>query len=145
MSHTVKLKSQLTCLESIKRACDRMGNVKLQGKGKTSFYSEKDISGLKIKLDGWKYPIVINTETGDIAFDNYGGRWGKQTELDKFKQAYGVEKAKLEGTRCNYEVTEEQLSTGEIKVTLNVGGKATLEAADGDPMAGGYGIADASE
>lgn len=143
MSHTVKLKTQLTCLESIKRACKRMPGVEFLGKGTFRVYSGNN-SGIGIQLPGWQYPITIDIESGELAFDNYGGRWGNEEVLDGFRQAYGVEKAKLEGQNRGYSVQEETLANGDIKVTLNVGGGTGL-AADGDPMSGGYGVAGSNE
>ncbi len=141
MSHTVKLKTQLTCLESIKRACNRLGNVTVLGPGTVKFYSGKAAQGLQIKLPAWRYPIVVDIESGDVTFDNYNEHWGKQEELDKFNQAYGVEKAKYEGERNGYAITETVMTTGEIKVTLATGDNAGIDTDADDPTAGGYGIA----
>ena len=75
-----------------------------------------------MKLPGWHYPAVIDVAAGDIKFDNYGGKWGKQEELDKLLQAYAVEKAKAEARRVGHTVTEQALSNGAIKLTVQVGG-----------------------
>jgi hypothetical protein len=44
--------------------------------------------------------------------------------LDAFLQAYAVEKAKLEARRQGHVVTEQQLSDGSIKLSIQVGGAA---------------------
>ena len=62
--------------------------------------------------------------TGSVQFDNDGGRWGKQEELDRFLQAYAVEKAKLEARKQGYNVTEQTLTDGSIKIVVQVGGAA---------------------
>ena len=49
-----------------------------------------------MQLPQWTFPIVCNTSTGELKYDNYGGRWGQQCHLDQFLQAYAVEKARLE-------------------------------------------------
>jgi hypothetical protein len=59
-----------------------------------------------------------------VQFDNYGGRWGKQEELDRFLQAHAVEKAKLEARKQAYNVTEQTLTDGSIKIVVQVGGAA---------------------
>ena len=41
----------------------------------------------------WQYP-VCELATGQLKYDNFGGRWGDQEQLDRFMQAYAVEKAR---------------------------------------------------
>jgi hypothetical protein len=48
--------------------------------------------------------------------------WGDQTKLDALLQMYAVEKAKIEARKKGYTVTEQSLASGEIKLTLQVGG-----------------------
>ena len=57
-------------------------------------------------------------------FDNFGGAWGEQRHLDRFLQAYAVEKAKLEARKKGYTATEQTLTDGAIKLTIQVGGAA---------------------
>ena len=80
--------------------------------------------GLAVQLPGWSYPADCDLRTGKIEFDNYGGRWGNQQELDRFLQAYAVEKAKIEARRKGYSVTEQALANGSIRVSVQVGGAA---------------------
>jgi hypothetical protein len=56
-----------------------------------------------------------------VRFDNYNGAWGAQAELDKLLQAYAVEKARIEARRAGHSVTEQPLSDGSIKLTIQVG------------------------
>jgi len=73
-----------------------------------------------VKLSGWIYPVVCNTNTGEVDFDNYGGKWGQQKELDQFLQAYAVEKAKIEARKSGYTATEQTLADGSIRVCVQV-------------------------
>ncbi len=75
-----------------------------------------------MQLPGWRYPVVCDTSTGAVKFDNYGGAWGKQAELNRFLQGYAVEKAKIEARKKGYRVAETKLEDGSIKVTVTVGG-----------------------
>ena len=50
--------------------------------------------------------------------------WGEQRELNRFLQAYAVEKARIEARKKGHRVTESQLEDGSIKVTVRVGGAA---------------------
>ena len=54
---------------------------------------EGPATGLLVKLPGWLYPVVCDTGTGSLRYDNYNQAWGKQEHLDKFLQLYAVEKA----------------------------------------------------
>ena len=82
------------------------------------------VTGLAVELPGWNYPVVCDLASGEVQFDNYEGRWGKQQELDRFLQAYAVEKAKLEAQRKGYGVLEQPLADGSIKLTIQVAGGA---------------------
>jgi hypothetical protein len=77
-----------------------------------------------VQLPDWRYPVVCQLETGQLQYDNYNGRWGKQQHLDSFLQIYAVEKARIEARRQGHSVVEQQLTDGSIKLTVNVGGAA---------------------
>jgi hypothetical protein len=59
-----------------------------------------------------------------LKYDNYQGNWGRQEELNKFLQAYAVEKARIEARKKGHRVTEAKLEDGSIRVTVHVGGAA---------------------
>ena len=71
-----------------------------------------------MQLPRWRYPVVIDTAKGEIAFDNFNGRWGEQQHLDRFVQIYSVEKTKLEARKQGHAVSEQTLSDGSIKVQI---------------------------
>ena len=48
-----------------------------------------------------------------------------QQELDRFLQAYAVERAKSEARRQGHSVTEQPLADGSIKLTIQLAGGAT--------------------
>ena len=50
--------------------------------------------------------------------------WGEQKELDRFLQAYAVERAKIEARRRGHTITEQSLSDGSIKLSIQVAGGA---------------------
>jgi hypothetical protein len=91
--------------------------------GKARLFAE-DVLGLAVQLPEWQYPVVFDTNTGQVRYDNYGGRWGDKARLDRFLQAYAVEKAKIEARRKGYSVIEQELANGSIKLTVQVGGEA---------------------
>jgi hypothetical protein len=82
---------------------------------------EGEVTGLAVKLKGWLYPFVIDTTTGTIKADNYNGTWGADAELDAFKQAYAVEKAKIEARKKGHQVVERVTDNGSIQLTITTG------------------------
>jgi hypothetical protein len=74
-----------------------------------------------VQLPGWHYPVVVDTGSGEVRFDNYNGAWGSQSELDKLLQAYAVEKTRVEARRQGHTLTEQRLTDGSIKLTIQVG------------------------
>ena len=59
-----------------------------------------------------------------MKYDNYQGHWGRQEELNKFLQAYAVEKARIEARKKGHRVSECKLEDDSIRVTVHVGGAA---------------------
>lgn len=122
MSHIVHIKTQVRDPVAVEAACRRLGLPEpIQGKHRL-FSGEA--AGLAITLPGWHYPVVFDTATADAKYDNYGGHWGEQNELDRFMQAYAVEKAKIEARKNGHTVTEQPLTDGSIKLTVQVSGGA---------------------
>ena len=118
MSHIVQIKTEVRDANAISAACKRLG-LAAPVEGKFRVYAVER-SGIGINLPGWSYPVVCNVETGAVDFDNYNGSWGKQEELDKFLQAYAVEKAIYEAQKGGYSVYEEMLPDGSIKLNITV-------------------------
>jgi len=73
---------------------------------------------LIVHLPDWQFPIVIDTLTGVVRYDNINGHWGDQAHLDRFMQIYAVEKAKAEARKHGYQVSEQALNNGSIKVQI---------------------------
>lgn len=120
MSHIVTIKTKVTDPAALAAACCRRG-LAPPVQGTTDLFSGS-ATGLIVKLPGWLYPIVADTATGDVRFDNYGGCWGQQSELDKLLQAYTVEKTRIEARRAGHSIIEQPLADGSIKLTLHVAG-----------------------
>ena len=96
MSHIVQIQTEIRDPVAVKSACNRMGLPVPIHRTVISSYNAK-ATGLAVELPNWRYPVVCQTETGEIRYDNYEGRWGEQRHLDRLKQIYAVEKAKSEG------------------------------------------------
>ena len=122
MSHIVEVKTEVRSEAAVQAACSRL-HLPRATRGKFQLYSTEE-TGLGIEFPNWKYPVVANTNTGQLRYDNYQGRWGSQEFLDQFLQAYATERVKIEARKKGHSVMEQQLDNGSIKLTVNVGGAA---------------------
>ena len=122
MSHTVQIQTQIRDIDAVLAACQRL-QLPPPVQGTTQLFNSS-VTGLAVQLPGWNYPIVCQLDAGSVQFDNYGGTWGEQKELDRFMQAYAAEKANIEARKKGYTVTEQPLSNGSIKLTIQVAGGA---------------------
>ena len=122
MSHIVQIQTQLRDPVALGAAAQRLG-LAAPYQGTATLFSGQ-ATGLIVQLPGWTYPVVCDTATGEIKYDNFNGHWGDQRELDKLLQAYACEKAKIEARRKGHSVTEQQLADGSIKLTVQVAGGA---------------------
>ena len=120
MSHIVTIEVEVRDLDAIKSACRRL-DLKEPICGKATVFGT-ELEGILVELPDWIYPVVCLLETGELKYDNYNGTWGEEKHLHRFVQMYGVEKATLEARRKGYSVTEQPLSDGSIKLTVNLGG-----------------------
>ena len=122
MSHIVQIETEVRDAVAVGAACQRL-KLEAPTQGTAKLFSSS-ATGVIVKLPGWRYPAVFDTQSGQARFDNYEGRWGEQGQLDRFLQGYAVEKAKLEARKKGHTVTEQSLADGSIKLTVSVGGAA---------------------
>ena len=122
MSHVVQIETEVRDAVAVGAACQRL-KLEAPTQGTAQLFSSS-ATGLIVNLPGWRYPAVFDTQSGQARYDNYGGRWGEQVQLDRFLQGYAVEKAKLEARKKGHTVTEQSLADGSIKLTVSVGGAA---------------------
>ena len=117
MSHIVTIATKVHDAAAISAACRRLGLAE-PVHGTAELYSG-EATGLIVQLPGWQYPVVIDTLTGAIRYDNFSGLWGEQAQLAHFLQMYAVEKAKLEARRKGCTCTEQPLANGNIKLQIS--------------------------
>ena len=122
MSHVVTIKSEIRDAAAVRAACKRLSLAE-PILGTTRLFSG-EATGLAVQLPGWEYPVVCDVATGQVRYDNFGGRWGDSQELDRFMQAYAVEKCRAEARAKGHTVTEQTLADGSVKLTVQVGGGA---------------------
>lgn len=120
MSHIVSIQTEVRDPVAIQAACQRL-QLSAATQGTFKLFSTL-ATGWGVQLQGWRYPVVCNTDSGQLSYDNFGGRWGEQQHLDRFVQMYSVEKARLEARRQGHTCTEQQLQDGSIKLTIHTEG-----------------------
>ena len=118
MSHVVQIQTEVRDVAAVQAACERLG-LAPPVQGTHRLFSGQE-SGLGIQLPGWKYPVVCDLGSGQVKFDNYGGHWGEQAQLNRFLQRYAVEVARIEARKRGHAVTEQALQDGSIKLTVQV-------------------------
>jgi len=116
MSHIVTVQARLHDHVAIAAACQRLG-LPAPVQGTAQLFSGEAI-GLIVQLPDWQYPAVVDVLTGLVRFDNFNGHWGEQAQLDRFLQAYAVEKTKLEARKKGCQVNEAALEDGSIKLQI---------------------------
>jgi hypothetical protein len=120
LSHVITIRTEVRDPAAIQAACRRLGLPEpIHG---TAQLFSGEATGLLVKLPDWLYPIVCDTASGTLAYDNYNGSWGRQEQLDRFLQRYALEKASLEARKRGHSVVEQALPDGSVKLTVTVGG-----------------------
>lgn len=120
VSHIVQIQTEVRDAEAVRAAAGRLGlDEPLEG---TVRLFDGEAKGLLLRLPGWLYHVAVDTTTGQVRYDNYGGQWGEPRHLDAFLQAYAVEKAKIEARRRGHSVFERPLADGSIRLTILVAG-----------------------
>ena len=116
MSHIVTIQTKVHDPAAVAAACQRLGLPEpVQG---TAELFSGAAAGWIVQLPGWRYPAVFDTASGAVQFDTYNGAWGDQAHLDRFLQAYAVERTCQEARRKGYAVTEQQLQDGSVLLRI---------------------------
>jgi len=110
------LDTELKDIDGIRAACDHL-NLPAPEEGTFQLFSES-VSGLGIKLPGWKYPIVVDLKTGKVKFDNYNGTWGKAEELNNFQNRYLAATTIAMARRRGLSVKEVEESAGVVRLKV---------------------------
>ena len=118
MSHIAKVEVKIKDIDAVRAACQELGLHLEEGQISKKVYGGTIKGNLAIQLPGWRYPMVIDTEKGEAAFDNYGGHWGDMAEFEKFQQQYSRQVTLNEFEGGDYTINEETLEDGTIEITM---------------------------
>ena len=120
MSHIVQITTQVRDPVAVAATCRRL-NLPQPVHGTVKLFSG-EVTGHRVELPRWRYPIVCDTQKGTLHYDNYNGAWGDRQQLDQFLQTYAVEKTRIESRRQGHSMTEHALPDGSIRLAITVGG-----------------------
>ena len=116
MSHISKIELEVKDLGILDKACARMGLMFQRGKKTFKWYSKESPCDHVIGVPGASYEIGVINKGGrfelncDFYDPNIEKVIGRQGGL--LKQAYAVEKTKLEARKKGYSVMERETKTG---------------------------------
>jgi hypothetical protein len=106
-------------MDILEKTCKKMGLQYKKGPVSESLYSGRNVKGdFSFNLPGWTYPVVVQDGGETLKFDNYGGSWGNNSELDKLKQEYAACLCEDEVCEMGFEITDRvMLDDGTIELT----------------------------
>ena len=120
MSHIVQIQTEVRDPAAIAAACQRLA-LTAPTLGTAKLYSA-EATGWLVQLPGWRFPVVCDTASGNVQYDNFQGHWGEQAQLGLLLQAYAVEKSRIVARQQGNTVYETPLPDGSIKLTIQIGG-----------------------
>jgi len=116
MSHISKIELEVKDLGVLSQACTRLGLQLIRNQETFKWYGKDAQCEHAIKLPGASYEIGVLKKSGryelqcDFYDRNIEKAIGRQGGL--LKQAYAIEKAKIEARRKGYSVLEKRTDTG---------------------------------
>jgi hypothetical protein len=118
MSHVTTVQTEIKDKTALMMACKQLGCQFKTGKHKVTMYSGSVECEFSFNLPGWRYPVALLND-GTLKFDNFNGNWGNSKELDKMKQAYGVEVATKKARSMGYIVQKKIKQDGTVQLALS--------------------------
>ena len=73
LSHIVQIQTQVRDAAAVQAACRRLG-LPAPEQGTVKLFSG-EATGLAVQLPDWKYPVVCDTASGQLQYDDFEGRW----------------------------------------------------------------------
>jgi hypothetical protein len=120
MSHIATVKTKIKDLGILEEVLKQQNIDLLRKQHQVELYSNSVQAIASFRLPKWKFPIAVKAD-GSIAFDNYKGKWGNQTQLNKVLQAYSRKVVMKQAKRMGMTTTTKTGKDGSLVMTL-VGG-----------------------
>jgi hypothetical protein len=99
MSETRRVTVELRDKAALARAVAVMGGSIL-GEGSHKLFAGNEV-GYGLQLAGWRYPIVLRAD-GTLAYDDYHGKWGKDTDIERLGSEYTMAVAESQAAAMGY-------------------------------------------
>jgi hypothetical protein len=116
VSHTTTIDLEIKDEDAFVQACGDLGYEVQRDASAKLFQSDALFTNATVvKIPGWNYPVVC--KDGKLHFDNYKGRWGEASQLDKLKQQYARNVAIKTAKQRGFRVSERTVG-GKLKLTL---------------------------
>ena len=77
MSHIVTIKTEVRDAAAVQAACNRL-QLPQPVPGRFHLFAG-EAEGLGVQLPDWRYPVVCQTDTGQLHYDTFEGRWKAQS------------------------------------------------------------------
>lgn len=91
MSHTISIRIEVKDKNALGVSVVELNGVVL-GEGTHSLFQGKEV-GYGFTLPAWTFPLVLK-ESGELAYDDFGGHWGDKADLGRLMELYAVHAAK---------------------------------------------------
>ena len=118
MSHVTTVQTEIKDRTALMMASKQLKIQFRTGKHTVQLYSGNVECDFSFQLPGWRYAVAAMAD-GSLKLDSYGGHWGDQKELDKLKQAYGVEVATKKAKSMGYLIQKKVKQDGTVQLTLS--------------------------
>jgi len=100
VSHTAQIAADYSHPDALAAAVSKLGG-KIIGQGRHKLFSSEH-DGIGIQLNNWAFPVVVQTD-GTLAYDDYQGRWGKTSDLDKLHEEYSWALTEIAAQRLGWQ------------------------------------------
>lgn len=124
MSHRVTIKTQMRDLDALRAACVAKGLTCQVGPQTVTVFATKVQCNFSVKLPDWVFPVCVDTKTGEVHYDNYGGSWGDINALHDFTQEYSLMLAEREAQELmlqGWTVERVKQENGDVQLVLQQG------------------------
>lgn len=117
MSHIATVKVMIKDLQALEAVCRELGIPVEVRSRKVKMYSGEIQAAATLRPPGWTYPVVVQAD-GSVKYDNYGGRWGKQDQLNRVLRRYSERVAVSQARRMGLSVRRHEQPDGSVVLSL---------------------------
>ena len=127
MSHMTEIKSQIKNLESLERACERLGLTLHRGQPSATYYSGQRAScdhAISVPNTGYQVGVKQAADgTYSLLADTYDPTLRKAVgdSCSKLSQAYNIEESRRQARMKGLDVTERVLENGTVRLEVQMG------------------------